>query len=219
LEKGKINVLMGPNGSGKSSLAKAIAGHPDYKISSGEVFIENHNITNLSPDKRAQKGLFLSFQHPQEIEGVSISNFLRTTLKSLKDTSSFSEFNNNLKEKTNTLEIKQDFTSRFLNKSFSGGEKKKSEILQLLMLNPKIIILDEIDSGLDIDALKTIAKAIKDLLNKDKNKTILIITHYKRILEYITPDKVFIIKNGQIIKQGDKFLVEELEKKGYADIE
>jgi len=214
LEKGKIYALMGPNGSGKSTLANAIMGNPKYKITSGKIFLDGKNIVSLSPDKKAKKGLFLSFQYPLEIEGVKIYDFLKQAFNSLnnKKISAF-KFKELINQKAKELGIKEEFIYRYLNQGFSGGEKKKSEILQLLVLNPKVAILDETDSGLDIDSLKTIATGIKKYMNK--NKICLVITHYKRILDYLNPDKIFIMISGKIIAEGKSNLADELEKKGY----
>lgn len=217
LEEGKIHALMGPNGSGKSTLANTLVGNPKYKITSGEILINNKNITELAPNKRAQLGLFLSFQYPQEIEGVTISNFLRLAYNSLKGKkTSIFKFKNILEEKAKELGVDEKFFERYLNQGFSGGEKKKSEILQMLVLDPNIAILDETDSGLDIDALRTISDGIKKFMTQ--NKTCLIITHYKRILDHINPDKIFVMKEGQIIKEGGIELAESLEKHGYKKI-
>jgi len=214
LEKGKIYALMGPNGSGKSTLANAIMGNPKYKITSGKIFLDGKNIISLSPNKKAKKGLFLSFQYPLEIEGVKIYDFLKQAFNSLnnKKISAF-KFKELINQKAKELGIKEEFIYRYLNQGFSGGEKKKSEILQLLVLNPKVAILDETDSGLDIDSLKTIATGIKKYMNK--NKICLVITHYKRILDYLNPDKIFIMISGKIIAEGKSNLADELEKKGY----
>lgn len=217
-EKGKIYALMGPNGSGKSTLANVIMGNPKYKITKGKILFNNEDITNLNPAQRAKKGIFLSFQNPSEIEGVAISNFLRMALNSSKNQKiSVLDFHKLLKEKLKLLKMPENMSERYLNYGFSGGEKKKSEILQLALLNPKIAILDETDSGLDIDALKTIASEINMLMNKDK--TIILITHYKRILEYLKPDKLFVMINGKIAIEGKDKLINQLEKKGYDWIE
>lgn len=218
LEKGKVHALMGPNGSGKSTLANVIMGNPKYKVTQGKILLNKEDITNLSPDARAKKGIFLSFQYPSEISGITIMNFLRTVLnaRSEKKISVF-EFQKFLKEKLKLLKIDESFAERYLNAGFSGGEKKKSEILQLAVLDPSVALLDETDSGLDIDALKTIAEGINAVM--DKNKEILIITHYKRILEYIRPDKISIMINGKIVLEGGKELVDQLEAKGYQWIE
>src|SRR3989344_1108316 len=213
-EKGKIYALMGPNVSGKSTLAKIIMGDPKYKITKGKIFFNGENITNLNPNQRAKKGIFLSFQNPSEIEGVTISNFLRIALNNQKNKKiSVLEFHKLLKEKLKLLKMPENFSERYLNQNFSGGEKKKSEILQLSVLNPKVAILDETDSGLDIDALKTIASGINKLI--DKEKIIIVITHYKRILEYLKPDKLFVMMDGKIVLEGGHELVDQLEKKGY----
>jgi Fe-S cluster assembly ATP-binding protein len=218
LELGKVNALMGPNGSGKSTLANVIAGNPNYEITKGEILLDGKVINDLSPDKRAKLGLFLSFQYPQEIEGVTITNFLRTALNANKEEKiSVLDFKELIEEKAKLLNLNEDFYSRYLNEGFSGGEKKKSEMLQLLTLDPKLAIMDETDSGLDIDALKSVSNGINKFM--DENKSVLIITHYKRILELIRPDKVFIMLNGKIVQTGDYNLVDHLEEKGYGWIE
>lgn len=217
LEKGKVYALMGPNGSGKTTLANVLMGNPKYKISSGKILSNKKSIINLSPDKRAKKGFFLSFQFPAAISGVTISNFLRTAYNSLKKNKmSFLDFKRLLEEKAKELNINERFLGRYLNEGFSGGEKKKMEILQMLVLNPKFLILDETDSGLDIDSLRIISKGIKKFINKDK--TILIITHHKRILDYLKPDRVFVMLDGKIVKEGKKEMINDLEKKGYGGI-
>lgn len=217
LEKGKVYALMGPNGSGKTTLAHTIMGNPKYEVIKGKIILNGEEITNLSPDKRAKKGIFMSFQHPQQISGISVRNFLRTTLNNVKNKRiSLLEFRKLLKQKMELLELNESFAERYLNEGFSGGEKKKCEILQLLMINPKIAILDETDSGLDVDALKTVAKGIKSFMKKDK--TILLITHYKRILNYVKPDEVLIMINGEITMKGGLEIVDELEEKGYSGI-
>lgn len=213
-EKGKIYALMGPNGSGKSTLANVLAGNPKYKITHGKIILGKKDITHISPTERAKLGLFMSFQMPQEIEGVTIFDFLRTAYNSLHKKISLLQFKKLIKEKCEILEIEEDFPSRYLNKGFSGGEKKKSEILQMLVLNPKIIILDETDSGLDIDALKTISKAVNYFVKE--NKTIIIISHYKRIFNHLKPDKVFILSKGKIKMEGGENLIHEIEEKGYS---
>jgi len=218
LEKGKIYALMGPNGSGKTSLASILMGNKKYKIKSGKIFLDNKNITNLPVNKRAEKGIFVSYQNPVEIPGVSVSNFLRVAFNSLnKNKISLLEFRRLLEEKAKELGIDEKFLMRYLNEGFSGGEKKKMEILQMLVLNPKIVILDETDSGLDIDALKTISKGIKKFI--DKNKTVLIITHYRKILDYIKPNKVFVMVDGKIIAEGKRKIIDIIEKKGYRGLE
>lgn len=217
LEKGKVYALMGPNGSGKSTLANAIMGNPKYEVSEGEILINGKNVVEMSVDERAKEGIFMSFQYPQEIEGVTIYNFLKEAVNSLREKKmTFLEFRKLIEEKAESLELETDFVKRYLNKGFSGGEKKKSEILQLAVLNPKVAILDETDSGLDIDAIKIISKGVKKIMDKDK--IVLIITHYKRILEHIEPDKILIMKKGKIVHEGGKELAHELEKSGYKGI-
>lgn len=217
-EKGKITALMGPNGSGKSTLANVIMGDPKYKIIKGKILFNGEDITTLNPDQRAKKGIFLSFQYPSEIEGVTISNFLRMALNNSKNKKiSVLDFHKLLKEKLKLLKMPENFSERYLNQGFSGGEKKKSEILQLAILDSKVAILDETDSGLDIDALKTIASGVNTLMNKEK--TVIIITHYKRILEHLKPDKLFVMINGKISLEGGPELVDQLEEKGYGWIE
>jgi Fe-S cluster assembly ATP-binding protein len=218
LDRGEVHALMGPNGSGKSTLAFALMGNPTYTITKGTVSLNGEDVTALSPDKRAQKGLFLSFQYPSEISGVSVSNFLRTAYNSLKHKElNVLEFNKHLHEKMELLKIDQYFATRYLNEGFSGGEKKQTEILQMAVLEPKIAILDETDSGIDVDALKTIAHGI-NTITKNLNMGILLITHYNRILQYIHVGKVHIMKAGSIIKSGGKDLADTIEKEGYEDI-
>jgi|TARA_Y100000034_G_C6848947_1_gene384923 Fe-S cluster assembly ATP-binding protein len=218
LDKGQVVALMGPNGSGKSTLAYALMGHPKYEITSGKVFLNGEDVTNTSPDQRAKKGLFLSFQYPQEIAGVSVSNFLRTALNAIRESKnekqiSVMDFHKLLQEKMKLLKIDKSFALRYVNEGFSGGEKKRMEILQMAVLQPQIGILDETDSGLDIDALKTVAMGVNDL--KGPELGVLLITHYQRILNYITPDKVHIVVDGKIVKSGGKELALEVEERGY----
>jgi Fe-S cluster assembly ATP-binding protein len=217
LERGKINALMGPNGSGKSTLVNAIMGHPKYIVTKGQILFEGEDIINLSPDKRAKKGIFLSFQYPREISGVGVSKFLKTISKKLNPEFSLTDFKKNLKENSEILGISKEMNERYLNAGFSGGEKKKNEILQMLIMNPQLMMLDETDSGLDVDSLKTVAKGVNAAMGKDK--CVFIITHYKRILEYVKPDKVLIMINGKIVLSGSGKLADELEKKGYEWIE
>ncbi len=218
IDLGKVHVLMGPNGAGKSCLANVIMGNPKYNIDKGKIILDGEDITDLSPNERAKKGLFLSFQYPSEITGVTMSNFLRTAHNSIKDEKiSVIDFHKLLKEKMKELQIDTTFSRRYLNEGFSGGEKKRSEILQLLVLQPKYAILDETDSGTDVDALKTIALAINNIRNSYKFG-ILLITHYNRILQYIKPDKITVMINGKIIKEDDTGkLADEIEAKGYAE--
>ncbi len=213
LESGKINALMGPNGSGKSTLANVLMGNKKYTVTKGKILFKGKDITDLQVDERARLGLFLSFQYPQEISGVSIPNFLRTAYNSTHEKIKIKEFKTLISENSKLLGVDETFLSRYLNEGFSGGEKKKSEILQLLTLNPTLAILDETDSGLDIDALRAVSKGVNKFMKQDK--TVLIITHYKRILEQIKPDKVFIMLEGKIVMEGKAKLVDQLEEKGY----
>lgn len=215
IKNGEIVVLMGPNGAGKSSIAKALMGHHSYKIDSGDIFLDNIEITNMKTEQRAKKGLFLSFQDPISIEGVTMSNFLRTSYNLLKEKNiQTSQFFKLLDEKMQILEMDKKFKSRYLNLGFSGGEKKKSELLQLLLFEPKFAILDEIDSGLDVDALKLVVKIISNL-NKENNTGFLIITHLNKILEYLNVNKVLILKEGKIVEVGDSSLIKRIEEKGF----
>jgi Fe-S cluster assembly ATP-binding protein len=218
LELGKITALMGKNGSGKSTLANTIMGNPKYKITKGKIFFNKKDITNLPAEKRAKLGIFLSFQTPKEIEGIKIQNLIKVALNQIKkEKISLFQVRKLLEKKSKELEIDEKFLKRSINKGFSGGEKKKMEILQMLSLNPKLAILDETDSGLDIDSLNIISREINSF--KNNKKSILIITHYKRILEKIKPDKVIIMEKGKIIQEGDFSLVEKIESKGYKFLE
>ena len=218
VEKGEVVALMGPNGSGKSTLAYTLAGHPRYEVTKGKIFLNGEDITEASPDERARKGLFLSFQYPQEIPGVSVSNFLRTAINAKREAKvekplPVIDFHKLLHEKLNLLKVDKSFSLRYLNEGFSGGEKKRMEILQMAMLQPNMGILDETDSGLDVDALRAVAGGINKL--KGPELGIVLITHYQRILNYITPDKVHIMIAGKIAKSGGKELALEVENKGY----
>lgn len=216
VDSGKTYALMGPNGSGKSTLANVLMGHPKYKITSGEILFNGKSLTDLSPDERAKLGIFLSFLYPKEISGVSLSNFLRTAYNSVKEKKlSLLEFRKLLEDNATELDVGRDFLTRYLNEGFSGGEKKRAEILQMLILNPRLAILDETDSGLDIDALKIVSKGINKFKDLSEDKCVLIITHYKRILDYINPDKVFIMVDGKIVLEGNRDVVDSLEEKGY----
>lgn len=217
LKKGEVHALMGPNGSGKSTLANAVMGNPGYKIVSGEILFDGKDVASLKVNERAKLGIFLSFQHPNEVSGVKISSFLRVALNEVKEEKmsvmSVMKFRRFLKEKLELLGLSEDFASRNLNEGFSGGEKKKSEMLQMVVLNPKLAILDETDSGLDIDSLKAVSKGINKMM--DNEKAVLLITHYKRILEYVKPDRVSVMIDGRIVKEGDGSLVDRLEAEGY----
>jgi len=215
ISQNTIHALMGQNGSGKSTLSQTIMGNPVYKITEGQIIFEGKSILNDKPEERAKKGIFLSFQYPSEVSGVGVSSYLRLIYNnSHQEKLSPVKFREILQEKCKILGIKEEMIHRSLNEGFSGGEKKKMEMLQMLILEPKIAILDEVDSGLDVDALKTVSKAVNYL--KDKNKmSVLVITHYARILKYLKPDFVHIMKDGEITKSGDKKLAQEIEEKGY----
>ncbi|WP_341656877.1 Fe-S cluster assembly ATPase SufC [Blattabacterium cuenoti] len=219
INAGESHVIMGPNGSGKSTLASIIAGKKEYKINEGNIYFLNKNLKNFSPEERAHLGIFLSFQHPIEIPGVSIFNFIKTAVDSIREARNIKKMSSKdllsrIKEKSYLLNIEKSFFSRSLNEGFSGGEKKRNEIFQMMMLDPLLSVLDEVDSGLDIDALRVVAQGINDFRNK--NNSILIITHYKRLLDYIFSDYIIhILYNGKIIQSGDQKLAEKLEKKGY----
>ncbi len=218
IKAGEVHAIMGPNGSGKSTLASVIAGKEEYEVEKGEIKLEGQNIDELSVEERAHKGIFLSFQYPVEIPGVTVTNFIKTSLnetrkaKGLQDMPA-KEMLKLIREKSELLEIDRKFLSRSLNQGFSGGEKKRNEIFQMAMLEPKLAILDETDSGLDIDALKIVANGVNKL--KSEDNAVLIITHYQRLLDYIVPDYVHVLYNGKIVKSGTKELAFELEEKGY----
>ena len=218
---GEIHAIMGPNGSGKSTLANVLSGKDGYEVIKGKITFFKNNLFDLEPENRAGEGLFLAFQYPVEIPGVSGMNFLRTTMNAVRKHRKQKEldgvnFLKILREKAKFIKMDEKLIKRSVNTGFSGGEKKRSEILQMSLLEPKLAILDETDSGLDIDALKTVANGVNNLKNKDRS--FLIITHYQRLLNYIIPDKVHILLKGKIIKSGDKNLAIELEKKGYEGI-
>ena len=211
----EVTVLMGPNGSGKSTFANVLLGNPKFKVERGSIHFNGTDITNMKPSERAKLGLFLSFQYPAEISGVTIANFLRTALNARRDNKiSVAEFKDILNEKLKTLNLDDKFVNRYLNEGFSGGEKKKCEMLQLAVLNPKLAVLDEIDSGLDIPSLQLIGESI-DRMNKTQKMGILIITHYERILKYLKPDRVHVMIDGKIVKSGNHELVDMIEKQGY----
>ena len=218
VKAGEVHAIMGPNGSGKSTLASVVAGKEEYEVSRGYITFENEDISELDPEERAHKGIFLSFQYPVEIPGVSVTNFIKTAINETRKSKGqedmpASEMLKMIKEKADMLEIDRKFLSRSLNEGFSGGEKKRNEIFQMAMLEPKLAILDETDSGLDIDALKIVANGVNKL--KSENNAVVVITHYQRLLDYIVPDFVHVLMNGKIVKSGTKELAYELEKKGY----
>jgi Fe-S cluster assembly ATP-binding protein len=216
IEPGKVHAVMGPNGSGKSTLAKVLGGHPDYEVTGGEVLMDGEDILSLEADERARKGLFIAFQYPMEIPGVSNANFLRTAVQARLpggETLDATDYYARLYEKMDLLEINRSFTARSVNEGFSGGEKKRNEILQMAMLEPRYAILDETDSGLDIDALKIVAHGVNTL--RGPNLGILLITHYQRLLNYIVPDVVHVMIKGRIVRTGGKDLALALEERGY----
>ena len=218
IKKGEIHAIMGPNGSGKSTLANVISGHEDYHVTKGSIYFDDKEINDLSADERAHEGVFMSFQYPVEIPGVTVTNFIKTAInetrksKGLDDMSS-SEMLKKIREKANLLDMDSNFLSRSLNEGFSGGEKKRNEIFQMAMMEPKLAVLDETDSGLDIDALKIVANGVVKCSNDDNS--VLVITHYQRLLDYIVPDKVHVIMDGKVVKSGNKDLAKKIEDVGY----
>lgn len=215
---GEVHAIMGPNGSGKSTLASVIAGKEEFEVTKGSVSLEGEDLEEVSPEERAHKGVFLSFQYPVEIPGVSVTNFMKTAINESRKAKGLEDMPANemlklIREKSELLEIDRKFLSRSLNQGFSGGEKKRNEIFQMAMLEPKVAILDETDSGLDIDALRIVANGVNKLKNKDN--AVIVITHYQRLLDYIVPDFVHVIHDGKIVKSGTKELALELEEKGY----
>jgi Fe-S cluster assembly ATP-binding protein len=214
VNKGEIHAIMGPNGSGKSTLANVLMGHPRYKVTDGSVTFEGEDALELEPDERAKLGMFLAFQYPSEVPGVSVANFLRTAVNSVREEElSPMDMYRLLQEKMKIMQMDIKFAERYLNEGFSGGEKKRNEILQMLMLDPKLAIMDETDSGLDIDALQVVAKGVNELRGPEFSAVI--ITHYQRILRYIEPDHVHVMLEGRIVTSGGKDLANELEEKGY----
>jgi Fe-S cluster assembly ATP-binding protein len=218
VKPGEVHAIMGPNGSGKSTLASVIAGKEDYEVEEGDIIFEGENINELAPEERAHKGVFLSFQYPVEIPGVSVTNFMKTAINETRKAKGLEDMPANemlkmIREKSELLEIDRKFLSRSLNEGFSGGEKKRNEIFQMAMLEPKLAILDETDSGLDIDALRIVANGVNKL--KSKDNAVIVITHYQRLLDYIVPDYVHVLHNGRIVKSGSAELAHELEAKGY----
>ena len=233
VKPGQVHAVMGPNGSGKSTLAYTLAGHPDYKVTDGEVKLDDQDLLKMSPDKRAQAGLFLAFQYPTEIPGVKVQNFLRQAYSArfegqkdkvnrearegalgYKQFNSVLDFRKHLSKLAQELQVNPELLKRGLNEGFSGGEKKRLEILQMAVLEPKFAVLDEVDSGLDIDAIKAVAAGVKQIIKKHHTGVILI-THYQRILDYIQPDFVHVVVGGKVVESGDKTLVKKIEVKGY----
>ena len=221
----QVHAIMGPNGSGKSTLANAVMGHPAYEITGGRVLLDGDDVTEMGADERAQRGLFLAFQYPHAIPGVTVTSFLRSAINAVRkarnggvdDPISIPEFRKELLAQMDRLKVSRELASRYLNDGFSGGEKKRVEILQMAMLKPRIALLDETDSGLDIDALRVVAGGVKDLVGPDMGA--LVITHYQRILDYITPDFVHVFVGGKIVEEGGPELAKKLEAEGYAPYE
>ncbi|WBL22532.1 MULTISPECIES: Fe-S cluster assembly ATPase SufC [unclassified Zunongwangia] len=218
INPGEVHAIMGPNGSGKSTLSSVIAGKEEYEMTDGEIIFEGEDLSELDPEERAHKGVFLSFQYPVEIPGVSVTNFMKTAINAHRKANGLEDMPANemlklIREKSELLEIDRKFLSRSLNEGFSGGEKKRNEIFQMAMLDPKLSILDETDSGLDIDALKIVSNGVNKLRNE--NNAVLVITHYQRLLNYIVPDVVHVLIDGKIVKTGGKELAYELEERGY----
>ena len=219
INPGEVHAIMGPNGSGKSTLSSVIAGNEDYEVSSGSIKYEGDDLLEMAPEERSHRGVFLSFQYPVEIPGLSVSNFIKTAINEKRkafgqENISAKELLQLFKEKCELLNIDKEYLSRSLNEGFSGGEKKRNEIFQMAMMEPKLSILDETDSGLDIDALKIVANGVNSL--KSSSNSIILITHYQRLLNYIVPDFVHILKDGKIVMSGDKSLAQKLEKEGYS---
>lgn len=218
IKTGEVHAIMGPNGTGKSTLASAIMGNPKYEVVGGDILLNGESIINMPVNERARKGIFLAMQYPSEVSGVTNLNFIRTAVNSTREKPvSVTEFLKELDKAVEILKMNKDLPHRYLNEGFSGGEKKRNEILQMLMLKPKIVILDEIDSGLDVDALKIVGQAI--LKAMEGECAVLIITHYQRILNYVTPSFVHIMYGGKIVKSGDQTLIERIENEGYSFIE
>ena len=212
--KGEIHAIMGPNGSGKSTLANVLMGHPRYEVTGGSITFQGEDVFELEPDERAKLGMFLAFQYPSEVPGVSVANFLRTAVNSVREEDlSPMEMYRLIQDKMKIMQMDPRFAERYLNEGFSGGEKKRNEILQMLMLDPKLAIMDETDSGLDIDALQVVAKGVNEM--KGPEFSAVIITHYQRILRYIEPDRVHVMLDGRLVTSGGKELADDLEEKGY----
>ena len=219
INPGEVHALMGPNGSGKSTLANALMGNPKYEVTEGRVLFQGENILALPPDERAKRGIFLAFQYPIAVPGVSLGNFLRAVVNAGREKPVPAlEFRRNLTKKMELLKMDTSFATRYLNEGFSGGEKKRAEVLQMAMLQPKLAILDETDSGLDIDALRIVAEGVNSITKENPELGVLIITHYQRILNYIHPDFVHVLVKGRVVRSGGKELVERLEREGYTTI-
>lgn len=215
VNKGETHVIMGPNGSGKSTLVNTIMSNPKYEITSGKIFFEGEDVTEFAADERAKRGIFMSFQSPIEVPGISVENFIRTSKSAVDDKPvSVLRFNLDLSKKMKELEMKPEYASRYMNYGFSGGEKKKTEILQMQILNPKLAMLDETDSGLDVDAVRIVSEGIKNF-KKDEDKALMIITHHKEIISNVVPDYVHVIIDGKIVKEGDASLIHKIEEEGY----
>ena len=215
---GEVHAIMGPNGSGKSTLANILAGHPSYSVNSGEILFKEQDMINMLPEDRARAGLFLCFQHPTEVPGVRLDHFVRAGYNSIKRANSMEEldvlkFDRLLNEKVGIVEMDRNLTKRYVNEGFSGGEKKRNEILQMAIFEPDLAILDEPDSGLDVDALRIVAEGINKL--RDPSKSIILVTHYQRILNYVVPDKVHVLIGGKVVRSGDKNLAAKIESQGY----
>lgn len=220
INPGEKHAIMGPNGSGKSTLSNALMGNPNYTITQGEVIFQGKNLLDMSPDERAREGLFLAFQYPMVIPGVKVFQFLRNMLEARRgDKVTVREFRQVLKEKMGMLSMREEFVKRYLNEGFSGGEKKRHEVLQMALLEPSMAILDELDSGLDIDALRIVCEGINKVAEEQSDMGLLIITHYQRMLDYIQPDYVHVMFDGRLVKSGDKDLALQLEAEGYDEIE
>ncbi|MDP9348357.1 MAG: Fe-S cluster assembly ATPase SufC [Gemmatimonadota bacterium] len=216
LNAGEIHAIMGPNGSGKSTLSKVISGHPAYEVTDGDILFRGESVLDMEPDERARAGVFLAFQYPVEIPGVSVANFMRTALNARRgEEVDIFDFQEEMEAKMQMLEMDPAFAARSVNEGFSGGEKKRNEILQLAMLEPELAVMDETDSGLDIDALRIVTAGINRIKAEKPGMTILLITHYQRMLNYITPDRVHVMAEGRIIRSGGPELALELEEKGY----
>ncbi len=218
IKPGEVHAIMGPNGSGKSTLASVLAGRPEYEVTGGDIHYKGQNLLDISPEVRAQQGVFLAFQYPVEIPGISTTNFLKTAVNEMRkargqEPMEAKAFLSMMKERMKIVEMDSRLTTRSLNEGFSGGEKKRNEIFQMAMLEPSLAILDETDSGLDIDALRIVANGVNQLKNKDN--AFIVITHYQRLLDYIVPDFVHVLSNGRIVKSGTKELALELEERGY----